>query len=186
MSMSMSSPHAPWQHAATEGVKEFFMRSGSCSILDGGASSSQKLAVRREHVDEDGRCPAHYAALSSKSVELLRAFLSSDGRPGALVILSMSDESGWTPLHCAVSAGRLENAAVILALLVSDGPDGVGGGTDEGTSDAYAGSLLLKTTENGGAPIHYAASKGHEDVLRALLSVGEDMKLKQLRAKDKR
>ena len=63
---------------------------------------------------------------------------------------------------------------------------GVGGGTDEGTSDAYAGSLLLKTTENGGAPIHYAASKGHEDVLRALLSVGEDMKLKQLRAKDKR
>ena len=175
----MSGAHAAWQSAATEGETEFFRRSApagaSCSILADGASPP---AVRREYVDDDGRCPAHYAALSPKGAELLRALLAAGGGRGAAAVLSVRDEAGWTPLHCAASAGRAENVSVILAVLVSGGAGGCG--------DGDAGALLLAATENGCTPVHYAASKGREEAMRALLSVGGDMALRQLAAKDKR
>ncbi|CAD6891259.1 unnamed protein product [Tilletia caries] len=63
------------------------------------------------------------------------------------------DESGWTPLMSAASAGSLDYARLLL----------------ESGASPKATNLRSLT------PLHYAASKGHTDVGRLLLEYGADV-----------
>ncbi len=69
---------------------------------------------------------------------------------GAEASLETKDESGWTPLMIASSAGNLAAATELLA----------------------RGADAQTTNPRGLTPLHYAASKGHADLARALLAHG--------------
>ena len=87
-----------------------------------------------------------HAAAASPNAALAAALLSACPPRHA----SLADDEGWTPLHCAASAGR---AGSVHALA------GAGGSVDARTS-------------TGRTPLHYAASKGHVDVAKVLLAAG--------------
>lgn len=78
------------------------------------------------------------------------------------VKIDAKDESGWTPLHCACSAGD----EGIANLLISN--------------DANVNAKA----SNGATPLHYAASKGHARIAKLLIesaaNVDEQDRLKAL------
>ncbi|KAK8792494.1 hypothetical protein WA588_004989, partial [Blastocystis sp. NMH] len=60
-------------------------------------------------LDDDRRTPLHWAS-ASKNTELVRYLLSIP-----TIQVNAQDESGYTPLMCAVSAGREETVSLLLA-----------------------------------------------------------------------
>ena len=149
-----------WQAAASEGDILFFQNTEQTQI--------------KKMKDEDNRTPVHYAATATtqNAQEVIRSMCARIGTRNALLT---ADEAGWTPLHVASSAGRVENVGVMLAFILEEKDD-----TD------IAEEILLARTDNGGIPLHYAASKGHELVIDKLLGAGDAQCVKQLKAKDNR
>ena len=133
-----------WQAAASEGDILFFQNTEQTQI--------------KKMKDEDNRTPVHYAATATtqNAQEVIRSMCARIGTRNALLT---ADEAGWMPLHCACSAGRAENVSVMMAFILEEKDD-----TD------IAEEILLARTDNGGIPLHYAASKGHELVVDKLFA----------------
>lgn len=125
-------------------------RAGDASHFDALAPSA--LAALADGVDDDGRSLLHSAALGCDPALLARLLSAC---PSSHV--SLGDDEGWTPLHCAASAGR---GAAVDALLAAGAP------------------VDARTRGGGRTPLHYAASKGHADVVTALLAAGADPTLR--------
>eukprot|EP00727_Mastigamoeba_balamuthi_P012208 m51a1_g761 hypothetical protein (228) ;mRNA; r:555311-556321 len=100
--------------------------------------------------DDDQRTAVHWAAAGGH-VELLRYLL---GRGAAA---QPSDESGWTPLMSASSAGR---AAAVRVLAFDSSVD------------------VNAVNERGCTALHYACSKGHAEAASLLLQKGARVAVK--------
>jgi 26S proteasome non-ATPase regulatory subunit 10 len=98
--------------------------------------------------DEDERQPLHWACTGGH-VELCRLLIDRGARVDA------QDESGWTALHIASSAGREQIVDILLTN--SDG--------------AALEALVNEQTETGQTALHYASSKGHTSIVERLLSL---------------
>ena len=95
--------------------------------------------------DDDDRSLLHTAA-GCGNVEVLDAFLQHGGKQ----LVNQADEDGWTPLMSAASSGNTE----VVQRLIACG------------AQADSANDMKRTA------LHFAASKGHEDVMRMLLNAG--------------
>lgn len=114
-------------------------------------NDNPKLLLRK---DQDGRTPLHWAvSLGDTELvsEMLKAAKSLKGFD-----IDMEDDSGWTLAHIASSTGNL----AVLELLSPFDPD------------------WNAQTSAGQAPIHFAASKVHPEIVRYLLSHGASARSK--------
>jgi len=103
--------------------------------------------------DDDGRSALHRAcAAGTRGREVVRALVTS--AYGGAKLAACADEGEWTCLHTAASMGESETCGLLLAVHA------------EGAN---------ARTPGGQTPGHYAASKGHVDVLRKLASAGGDL-----------
>ena len=106
----------------------------------------------------------HAAVCSEpKNIDAVKALLSR----APIASLSTADEELWTPLHSAASSGR-SPAAVALLLSLLSSPSAKDGGA------AAAASAADPLTSGKRTPLHYAASKGHAEIVRVLLAAGAD------------
>eukprot|EP00475_Leptophrys_vorax_P029047 TRINITY_DN4237_c0_g1_i7.p1 TRINITY_DN4237_c0_g1~~TRINITY_DN4237_c0_g1_i7.p1 ORF type:complete len:244 (-),score=55.52 TRINITY_DN4237_c0_g1_i7:60-791(-) len=98
------------------------------------------------HQDEEGRSVAHWACSSGNEelVDLLFEFKAD---------FSLPDDAGWTTLHLSSSTGQ----TLIVEKIVS----------------AKACKLDAKTSA-GATALHYASSKGFEEIVQILLKGGAD------------
>ena len=107
----------------------------------------------------------HAAVCSEpKNIDAVKALLSR----APIASLSTADEELWTPLHSAASSGR-SPAAVALLLSLLSSPSAKDGG-----AAAAAASAADPRTSGKRTPLHYAASKGHAEIVRVLLAAGAD------------
>ena len=126
------------------------LNSGQIGLLRQYLTSApeDEVASRINELDADQRTPLHWAASTGTS-ELVLLLLGN----GAEKSLEMKDNSGWTPLMIAASAGNNDAAREFLLR-----------GADPRT-----------TNPRGLTPLHYAASKGHADLGRLLLEYGAEV-----------
>ena len=90
-------------------------------IIDDGIDCNvnrQSIALTCQILDDDMRTPLHWAA-SSKNSELVEFLLSIpsmkvNAQDDVLSLFFVNIQSGYTPLMCAVLAGRKDNAALLL------------------------------------------------------------------------
>ncbi|VDM38359.1 unnamed protein product [Toxocara canis] len=147
----------------------------------------------------------HYAAVCEGSGPL--KLLIDKGTP--VVLLNKAKD---LPLHCAARAGRAENVKILLEAIQKveeigrgdkEHPDGEGSQAETEEESGVApptpprkkpkmAKIKLKTSmvnakaQNGMTALHMAAEKGHEEVVRVLLS-NADVKVDvQTSAKDKK
>ena len=107
----------------------------------------------------------HAAVCSEpKNIDAVKALLSR----APIASLSTADEELWTPLHSAASSGR-SPAAVALLLSLLSSPS-----AKDGAAAAAAASAADPRTSGKRTPLHYAASKGHAEIVRVLLAAGAD------------
>eukprot|EP01068_Selenidium_serpulae_P015075 Selendium_serpulae@DN6176_c0_g2_i4.p1 len=116
-------------------------------ITDAMKSGSDDIQSLANSKDEDGRLPVHWAASRGYADKV--KFLVSRGGP-----VNPIDEDGWTPLHCAAAAGSLRCVEHLLD---------------------HGGNVSLKTESNQCQPLHYAASKGHLEVVKCLAAAKADI-----------
>ncbi|KAF5281211.1 hypothetical protein FQR65_LT14826 [Abscondita terminalis] len=103
-----------------------------------------KAGYKHEAKNEDGQTAVHIASMSGKD-EILRELIDK----GANVI--SRDMAGFTPLHYACQ----NNCPSTVRLLVQVGQ----------------ADIQARSTENAHVPLHEAASYGHKDVVKELLSL---------------
>lgn len=136
-----------------EGSNKFaYARDGQLGLLTMVIKQEPNFDVNA--VDEDGRTLLHWAS-GSGHLEIVESLLANfKANPNT------HDEEGWTPLLSACSAGRL---GVVKRLVA-------------------AGAQLDAVTSSGTTCLHYAASKGHADVVAFLLEQADRL----IRVQDKR
>jgi ankyrin repeat protein len=146
-------------------------------IAQHGSSAGAELDKLR---DSDGRCAVHWAA-TGKQGEALGSLI----RCGCSV--QVQDKSGWTALHCAVSAGAL----ACVELLLHAGAD-VNALNDKGQLPlhlvkgrrALVDSLLPSTIDCdqpdhvGFTPLHRAVLAASVDAVSSLLASGAEVNAK--------
>ena len=138
---------------AIDGVLSFFLT----SFFITSNSLSPSLLPRRTII--------HAAVCSDpKNIDAVKALLSRAPADS----LSVADEELWTPLHSAASSGK-NPAAVALLLSLLSSSSSKGGGESSSSSAAVDPLTSGKRT-----PLHYAASKGHAEIVGMLLKAGAD------------
>ncbi|KAF5359148.1 hypothetical protein D9756_002984 [Leucocoprinus leucothites] len=106
-------------------------------------------------VDVDERTPLHWAA-STGSTDIVRYLIDQKAE------VDRPDNSGWTALHIAASAGHETVAQELIGL----GPN----------SDFLPLRLTVRRKNDKGlTPLHYAASKSRIEIGRLLISRGADI-----------
>ncbi|KAK8789600.1 hypothetical protein WA171_001692, partial [Blastocystis sp. BT1] len=130
--------------------------------------------------DDDQRTPLHWAS-SSKNSALVEYLLSISG-----ILVNVQDEAGYTPLMCAVSAGREKNVALLLGANADVNMENENGETvlhmtkdrsdililfidrvaDINKKDCYGLTVLMK-----------CASRGCTESIQLLLDRGADMSI---------
>lgn len=140
---------------------------------------ADEVAKRINTADTDGRTPLHWAAARG-TPELFEALLSSGGEAS----LEAKDQSGWTPLLIASSAGNLVGVQTLLARGANPTTGNLKnitplhyaaskGHTDLGLLLLEAGALVNARDGAKQVPMHRAASSGHDSFVRLLLSPPE-------------
>lgn len=150
--------------------------------------------------DNEGDTPIHLAAWAG-NVEALSALLAnnttasnSDNSAKAAVqdpVDHLSGRDGYTPLFCAVSAGHVDAARLLLTRFGA-GPElrSAGGITvlhqAAITAQPAMLSLLLScgarvgtTDDEGNTALHYAATSGSVSCVRSLLRAGANVEIRQ-------
>ena len=94
-----------------------------------------------------------FEACARGDVDALRGFLAADPTL-ARATSPAAPHGGWTALHAAAKAGRLEAVQMLIAH-----------GADPNAREAGDNTC----------PLHWAAAHGHTDVVRALLDAGADV-----------
>ncbi|TEB18904.1 ankyrin [Coprinellus micaceus] len=117
------------------------------------AAQNKQLNVLRSLVSEDPALVNSVDVNASALGRFLRALDIARFLIDRKAEVDRSDNSGWTPLHIAVSAGHTE---IVQEL--------IGAGADV--------NRQVPTTDKGTTPLHYAASKTRIDIGRLLLSRG--------------
>jgi ankyrin repeat protein len=116
----------------------------------------------RTHVDSDGRTLAHFLCVFG-AVKSLQALC--DDKTPLSTLLNTSDKAGWTPAMSAASSGQLD----IIARLISDIEEQQ---SPSSSSSSSSSSLFIKVfaavNDRGCNVLHYACSKGHVDIVRAI------------------
>lgn len=87
-----------------------------------------------------------HAAVMLQRVEVIQILLAHHAAVNAV------DVNGWTPLHWAAMAGYCQVAAVLL--------------------DHHADTGAKTPFSRGAIPLHFAAGKGHTDIVRLFLQRG--------------
>lgn len=124
------------------------------------SDSSLSLSSR----DDDQRTAFHWAAATNHA-EICNLFLLKCGDDDNLraALISSADESGATPLISAVAAGSSSCVRLILNVAASiASPASV-------SADALVNAA---TGEMRNSPLHYAASKGRDEIVLLLLEHG--------------
>lgn len=177
--------------AASNAISDLIERRGACGLnpLHQAASSGQQEIVSflLEHAavvdstDSDGRTALFHASMSGH-LDILQALLARD------LLTSHCDHKERVALHAAAAAGQ---AAACKILLEADGEECLEAEDWEGATPAHfaicSGSTeacqlladrradLHRQLDFGVTPLQVAAEKGHEQVLKLLLS---DLQLK--------
>ncbi|XP_018327039.1 tyrosine-protein kinase Shark [Agrilus planipennis] len=107
-------------------------------------SEMLKTGYRHEAKNKDGQTAVHIASM--KGQDDILAILIEHGAN-----VNCRDTAGFTPLHYACQ----NNFASTVRLLVQSGK----------------ANIQARNTENGWVPLHEAASRGHKDVVKELLSL---------------
>lgn len=129
------------------------------AVFDGNVGILRTLLTENPDLvltkDSDSRTPLHWAA-SFQNAEMVKLLLNPsklnenvDKKPIVVDIDDYLDDSKWTPLHIAASAGNLE---IFMAMALHDpSPD-----------------INLKTS-TGQTCLHYAVSKNHPYLVEYML-----------------
>lgn len=149
--------------------------------------------------DNEGDTPIHLAAWAG-NVEALSALLANDTTASGSDVSKtaaqhpvdhLSGRDGYTPLFCAVSAGHVDAARVLLTRFAARPELRSAGGITVLHQAAITAqptmlSLLLScgarvgaTDDEGNTALHYAATSGSVACVRALLRAGADIEVRQ-------
>ncbi len=93
---------------------------------------------------------------------------------------------GWTPLHYATTAGQTEAVKILLKAGADVNAKGKGGWTPLDSARTQEMEDLLrkhgaKTGSELSFPLHYAAMKGHTEMVKVLLEAGAEVNAKNKR-----
>lgn len=125
---------------------------GNCGIVKSLLAKDPQLALAR---DGDNRIPLHWATsfLNHEMVQMLlnpsKYANDKTAKPIVIDLDDFGDDSGWTPLHIAASAGDFE----IFKLLATHDPQ----------------PDYNQQTSTGQTCLHYAVSKNHAPIVEFLL-----------------
>jgi ankyrin repeat protein len=130
------------------------------SLLNASTDVSRLLAS----TDDDARTAFHWAA-SANCPDICALFLTRCGDDDALrtTLISAADESGATPLISAVSVGSASCLRVILQAAAQ---------ISSPAALAAAALVNAATGDLRNTPLHYAASKGRDEIIVILLENG--------------
>jgi 26S proteasome non-ATPase regulatory subunit 10 len=137
-------------------------RDGSLSLIEttlnaaGSDADALKLLLSK---DEDERTAFHWAAAGG-FVDVCTLMLERCGDDVASVrqLLSAADESGASPLLSATAANAIHCVRLLLRVCAGD--------------DALKAQLVNASNEQRNSALHYAASKGRDELLLLLLDSG--------------
>ncbi|XP_050314326.1 tyrosine-protein kinase Shark [Anthonomus grandis grandis] len=108
------------------------------------SSESKYLGDKRDAKNQDGKTATHIAAINGQN-DILKTLIDHNSNA------NLRDAGGLTPLHYACQYNRVET----VKLLIISG----------------RANIQAQITDTREVPLHIAASKGHINVMRALLSL---------------
>lgn len=134
------------------------------ALLDAAGSTLGAVSRLLAATDDDARTAFHWAA-AANCPDICALFLTRCADDDALrtALIAAPDESGATPLLSAVAVGSASCLRVILnaaAQISSPAPL------------SAAALVNAATTEQRNTPLHYAASKGRDELVLSLLENG--------------
>jgi len=132
-------------------------REGKLSQVESLLSSSDAATKLILQKDDDDRTPFHVAAASNHA-DICQLLVDRLDAANIAPLLQSADESGATPLLSAVASNAAACVRLILRLCGDD-------------ADLQA-SLVNVVNELKNSPLHYAASKGRDELIVVLLEHG--------------